>query len=146
VLRMKKSAKALLGLFGLLATLVAGVGLAAVEDEIRACLQPHGEVCVIGDPCAAGLAIATAGSGEPKDPEQVYQTYCFACHGSGANNAPVFGNVEAWAPRIAKGIEVLYESGINGFNGAAMPAKGLCMDCSNEDIQATVDYIVGASQ
>jgi cytochrome c5 len=41
---------------------------------------------------------------------------------------------------------VLYESAINGFNNGAMPPKGLCMDCTNEEIQATVDHIVGMSQ
>lgn len=130
----------------LLALLAGGVASAAVEDEIRARIQPAGEVCEFGDECAAGLTMATAGSGEPKSPEEVYQTYCFACHGSGANNSPVLGNVEAWAPRIAKGIDTLYESAINGLNNGAMPPKGLCMDCSDDDIRATVDHIVQASQ
>jgi cytochrome c5 len=130
----------------LLALLAGGFAMAALEDDIRARIQPHGEVCVIGDPCAAGIAVATAGSGAPKDPETVYQTYCFACHGSGVNNAPMLGNTEHWAPRIEKGMDELYMSAINGFNGAAMPPKGLCMDCSDDDLRATVDYIVGASQ
>lgn len=130
----------------LLALLAGGFATAAVEDEIRARIQPAGEVCEIGDACAAGLVLATAGSGEPKNPEEVYQTFCFACHGSGVNNSPVLGNVEAWAPRIAKGMDALYESALNGFNNGAMPAKGLCMDCSEDDIRATVDHIVQASQ
>lgn len=118
---------------------------AAVEDEIRARIQPHGEVCVIGDPCAAGLSLGSAG-GAPKDPATVYQTYCNACHGTGANNAPVMGNVEQWAPRIAKGIDVLYESAIKGFNNGLMPPKGLCADCSDDEVKATVDHILAASQ
>lgn len=130
----------------MLAMTTAGYVTAAVEDEIRARIQPHGEVCEIGDECAAGLSIGGAGSGEPKDPETVYSTYCFACHGTGANNAPVLGNAEHWAPRIAKGIDVLYESAINGFNNGAMPPKGLCMDCSDDEIKATVDHILAQSQ
>ena len=126
--------------------LSCNVATAAVEDEIRMRIQPHGTVCVVGESCAAGLTSASAVAGGAKQPEQVYQTFCFACHATGVNNAPVLGNLEHWAPRIAKGVEVLYESSINGFNGAAMPPKGLCMDCSNEDLQATVDYIVQASQ
>ena len=126
--------------------LILLTGNAAVEDEIRARIQPAGEVCVIGDPCAAGLSLGAAGGGGAKDPETVYNTYCMACHGTGANNAPVFGNVEAWAPRIAKGIDVLYESALNGFNNGAMPPKGLCMDCTEDEIKATVDHIVAASQ
>ncbi len=130
----------------LLALAPATYVTAAVEDEIRARIQPHGEVCVMGESCAAGLAAGPAAAGGAKTPEAVYQTYCFACHTTGANNAPVMGNVEAWAPRIAKGIDALYESALNGFNNGAMPAKGLCMDCTAEEINATVDHIVQASQ
>lgn len=127
-------------------TTTAGYVAAAVEDEIRARIQPHGEVCEIGEECAAGLTIGGAGGGAPKDPETVYSTYCFACHGTGANNAPVLGNIEHWAPRIAKGIDALYESAINGFNNGAMPPKGLCADCSDDEVKATVDHIVMMSQ
>lgn len=136
------------GLVVVLLALSAGYSSAAVEDEIRARLQPHGEVCVIGDPCAAGLgtgAVAGAGGGT-NDPQTVYQTFCFTCHGTGVNNAPVLGNAEHWAPRLEKGIDVLYESAINGFNNGAMPPKGLCMACSDDEIKATVDHIVAQSQ
>lgn len=124
----------------------AAYAAAAVEDEIRARIQPHGEVCVMGDACAAGIAVAGAAGGGAKDPATVYQTFCFACHGTGANNAPVMGNVEQWAPRIAKGIDTLYESAINGFNNGAMPVKGLCLDCTDDEVKATVDHIIAQSQ
>lgn len=130
----------------LLALLSAGFVTAAVEDEIRARIQPHGEVCVMGEACAASVSSGAAAASGPKDPAQVYQTYCFACHATGANNAPMMGNIEAWAPRIAKGMDALYESAINGFNNGVMPPKGLCMDCTNEDLQAAVQHIVQASQ
>jgi cytochrome c5 len=129
----------------LLTLLSAGYVAAAVEDEIRARLQPHGQVCQQDEDCAAGLNLGAA-TGGAKTPEEVYQTYCFACHTTGANNAPVMGNAEHWEPRIAKGIDALYDSAINGFNNGAMPPKGLCMDCSNEDITATVDHILANSQ
>lgn len=122
--------------------LASGISLAAVEDDIRARLQPAGQLCMVGDDCAAGLAVAGAADTGPKDPAQVYQTFCFACHQTGANNAPVLANAEQWGPRIDKGIDVLYANAINGFNNGAMPARGLCTDCSDEDVQATVDYMV----
>ncbi len=142
VLKVNKLASLLLGL---VTVLDASLAVAAVEDEIRARLQPAGEVCVMGTECAAGMAVA-AGNGEPKDPETVYNASCSACHGTGVNNAPVYGNAEAWAPRIAKGNDVLMESLVNGLNNGAMPAKGLCMDCSNEDLQATLDYMLQSVQ
>ena len=144
--KMSLAGKSLSLLVAVLATLAAGFSMAALEDEIRARLQPHGVVCEIGEDCAAGLALSSSASSGPKSPDEVYQTYCFACHGTGANNAPVYGNAEQWAPRIAKGIDVLYESAINGFNGAAMPPRGLCMDCSDDELKATVDYMLEASQ
>lgn len=133
-------------LSGFLTLFSGGVAWAAVEDEIQARIKNPAEVCVMGTQCAAGLVFASTTTGEPKEPQVVYETFCFACHGTGANNSPVYGNAEAWAPRIAKGIDVLYESAINGFNNGAMPPKGLCADCSEDDIKATVDYIVQASQ
>lgn len=133
-------------LAGILLLLSGGFAAAAVEDEIAARISNPAEVCVMGTQCAAGLVFSNAATGAPKEPQVVYETFCFACHGTGANNSPVYGNAEAWAPRIAKGIDVLYESAINGFNNGAMPPKGLCTECSEDDIRATVDYIVNASQ
>jgi cytochrome c5 len=133
-------------LLGALTVFAGGLASAAVEDEIQARIKNPAEVCVMGTQCAAGLVFGTANSGAPKEPQVVYETFCFACHGTGANNAPVYGNAEAWAPRVAKGIDVLYESAINGFNNGAMPPKGLCVECSPDDIKATVDYIVQAAQ
>jgi len=141
VLRVRKLGRTkviMLALGGLLGTSVA---VAAVKDEIHARLQPAGEVCVMGTECAQNVAVAAAG-GAARDAQSIYQSFCFACHGTGANNAPVLGNAEHWGPRVAKGVDALYESAINGFNNGMMPAKGLCMDCSDEELHATVDYIL----
>lgn len=124
----------------------SNVAQAAWDDDVSARLSPTGQVCVVGEECAAGLAIASAGTGEPQEPEQVYQTYCFACHGTGVNNAPVLGDAAAWAPRIDKGMDILYESALNGFNNSAMPARGLCMSCSDDEIRATVDLLINSAQ
>ena len=58
----------------------------------------------------------------------------------------MLGDVAAWADRIAKGTEVLYDSGVNGVAGTGMIAKGGCMDCSDEEIYAAVDYMIEGSQ
>jgi cytochrome c5 len=54
-------------------------------------------------------------------------------------------NVEQWAPRLEKGMETLYASGINGL-APAMPARGMCFDCSDDDIRAVVDYMTASVQ
>ena len=68
-----------------------------------------------------------AGGGEPRSGDEVYNTKCAVCHGTGAAGAPKFGDAGAWGGRVAKGLDTLTNA-INGING--MPAKGLCKDCS----------------
>ena len=110
--------------------------------EIEARTAPVAKVCLEGDD-SCGTAVAAVASG-PKSPEDVYNSSCNACHASGAAGAPKFGDAGAWAPRIAKGMDTLYSSAIGGFNG--MPAKGLCMSCSDDEMKAVVDYMVENSQ
>ena len=140
VLKLSKPASIFIGLCALLG---ATLGLAAVEDEIRARLQPAGEVCVMGTSCAASLTTtaATGPAGE-RDAQSIYQTYCTACHMTGVNNSPIYGDAEQWEPRLAKGRDVLFDSLLNGFNNMAMPAKGLCMDCSEDELHAVLDYLL----
>jgi len=55
------------------------------------------------------------------------------------------GDVAAWEPRIAKGIDVLYSSAVQGLP-PGMPAKGMCFTCSDDDLKAIVDYMVESSK
>jgi cytochrome c5 len=80
------------------------------------------------------------------DGEAIYNQACMACHASGVGGAPVVGDIDSWSPRIAKGIEALHNSGINGVSGTAMMAKGGRADLSDQQVMAAVDYMVGASQ
>ena len=88
------------------------------------------------------LALATFA--DARSGEEVYKTKCSVCHATGVAGAPKLGDIAAWAPRIAKGKEALYTSATKGFNG--MPAKGMCVDCSDEELQAGVDYMVGKAE
>ncbi len=124
----------------------ATLTVAAEADKISARIQSPVQVCVVGQACAGAMVVASAGAGTGMPPEQIYQTFCTACHSTGVNNSPVFADAEAWAPRIAKGIDVLYASILNGLNNGLMPAKGLCMACSTDELNATVDYLVQAAQ
>nr|VFJ91062.1 MAG: Cytochrome C oxidase, cbb3-type, subunit III [Candidatus Kentron sp. LFY]VFJ92139.1 MAG: Cytochrome C oxidase, cbb3-type, subunit III [Candidatus Kentron sp. LFY]VFK22436.1 MAG: Cytochrome C oxidase, cbb3-type, subunit III [Candidatus Kentron sp. LFY] len=73
----------------------------------------------------------------------IYKYHCSACHARGIDGAPELGDKDAWAPRIAKGIDVLYASALNGLDG--MPPKGGSMDVSDADIESAVDYMVSES-
>jgi len=85
--------------------------LASVVQEI----SPVGAVTV-------GSAAAPVVAAEPRSGEEVYKGACAACHSAGVAGAPRVGDVNGWTARIAKGIDTLYSSAINGIGG--MPAKG----------------------
>lgn len=68
-----------------------------------------------------------------------YNKSCAACHNTGAAGAPKKGDKAAWAPRLKKGDAVLLKSVKNGLR--AMPAKGMCMDCTDADFKALTKYM-----
>lgn len=74
------------------------------------------------------------------DAAGVYQMNCFACHGTGAAGAPMLGDSEAWEERMAKGMDAVMANVINGVG--AMPARGICMSCSDGDLQQVVEYML----
>ena len=92
-----------------------------------------------------GPAVAAAG-GAPRSGEEVYNTACMACHSTGAAGAPKVGDAAAWADRIAKGMDALHASGVNGVAGTGMIAKGGCVACSDEEVYAAVDFMVAGSK
>ena len=73
--------------------------------------------------------------------ETIYNRSCFSCHAAGVADAPVPGDAEAWAPRIAKGEALLLESVRVGMP-PGMPPMGLCMSCSDEDLAAAIDFMI----
>ena len=114
---------------------------AAIEERIK----PVGTSCMAGDSSCGGAAAAATG-GAPRTGEEVYNTACIACHSTGAAGAPKLGDIAGWGPRIAKGTDALYASGVNGVPGTGMVAKGGCVNCSDEEIRAAVDHMIAGSQ
>ena len=122
---------------------------AAVAERIR----PFGEIYMPGEEATAAAPraetvpepapVAAALSGP-----QVYNSACLACHGAGIGGAPILGDADVWAPRIAQGMDVLKDHAINGFQGDAgyMPAKGGRVDLSDEEVANAVEYMVTESQ
>lgn len=133
---MKRALAVVLLGFGLAASAV----MASVEDEIRSRIAPVGSVCVQGEECGEESAPAQSESSEPRPAEEVYSSACAACHDSGAAGAPKLGDTNAWSGRVDKGLETLVDHAINGFN--AMPAKGGCSSCSDEEIEVAVQYML----
>ncbi len=121
---------------------------------------PVGEVVMKGEEGAFDEApmtmeestpAADSGSGSSGDPGQhIYENLCVNCHGISALAAmiPQMGDASAWAPRISKGVDVLYEHALNGFTGelGMMPARGGNPALSDDEVKAAVDYMVSQSQ
>ncbi len=80
--------------------------------------------------------------------QQVYLTTCVACHDAGIAGAPKLGDKGQWAKHVAKGLDTLYASALNGVQGStgAMPAKGGNPALSNAEVRAAVDYMVARSK
>jgi cytochrome c5 len=86
----------------------------------------------------AALALTAAGAvAEP--PMDKYNKACAVCHAAGVAGAPKVGDTAAWEPRLAKGMDALVASVTNGLN--AMPPKGMCFDCSDEDYRELITYM-----
>ncbi|MEQ8803546.1 c-type cytochrome [Haliea sp.] len=139
--------RTVLSVAALLVAMVAGaIDLTdSQRADIEARIKPVGEVCLHGDASCGGAA-APGAEVAARTGKAVYDAACMACHMTGAGGAPVVGDVVAWAERIAKGMDVLHESGVKGVPGTGMIAKGGCMNCSDEEVIAAVDYMVENSQ
>ncbi|NQX89874.1 MAG: cytochrome c5 family protein [Halioglobus sp.] len=69
----------------------------------------------------------------------IYLRSCRSCHTVAATGSPLTGDRAAWAPRMAKGMEVMLNSVISGFGG--MPPLGLCMDCSPDQFESLIRFM-----
>jgi cytochrome c5 len=92
----------------------------------------------------APVAAATATSSAKPDGKKVFDSTCSVCHGAGIAGAPKFGDKQAWAPRLATGIDTLYKVAMTGKG--AMPPRGGNKDLSDADVKAAVDYMAAAAK
>jgi cytochrome c5 len=116
-------------------------------------LQPFAKVAVSGQDNSALKIEATSPAGSaaaapPKNGDELFEQACKACHGPGIAGAPKAGDKAAWAPRIAKGKDVLYDHALHGFTGTAgmMPAKGGRADVSDDLVKQAVDHMLDISK
>jgi len=81
---------------------------------------------------------------EGQSPEKIYQQFCVTCHKTGLAGAPKFRDEADWKEKTAgRTIEELTATAIKGIN--AMPPKGTCMQCTEEDIKETIQYMLPQS-
>jgi cytochrome c5 len=104
------------------------------DEAIKARIQPIGQVHV------AGAKTASSADAGPRSGADIYTKSCVACHTSGVLGAPKLQDAADWAPRLEKGFDVIWQNAINGIN--AMPPKGTCGSCSDDDIKAAVEHMI----
>ena len=75
--------------------------------------------------------------------EAIWMSTCFRCHMYGSMGAASVSNKPHFDQLAQKGIDQLYNSVLNGFDGkeGVMPPKGSCYSCSNDEIKKSVYYI-----
>lgn len=125
--------------------------VAAVDERTR----PFARVAVAGQDNAALKIVEASSASEPaaglpvpKNAEELYNAACSICHAQGIGGAPRTGDKAAWAARIAKGNDTLYQHAIGGFQGATglMPPKGGRVDLADDLIRQGVDYMIDRSR
>lgn len=100
-----------------------------------------------GTKATAVASAAPAAGGDDAAGKKLYDSVCMACHAAGIAGAPKFGDKTAWAPRIAEGLDTLYEHAIKGYQGknGVMPPKG-GSSAPDDDVKAAVRYITSAAK
>lgn len=113
------------------------LGMAIVAAGLAACSAS------VTEPAAAD--VQRAEMLRPADPQlaERYERSCMACHAAHGSGAPLTGFSPHWNKRLDKGMDQLVRHASEGFN--TMPARGLCNDCTPDELRAlTVFMSAGA--
>jgi len=121
--------------------LVVLIGGAVTPAGCVALADPENPAAIEDTPNSPPEAVAAPAAGL-----RVYNAICIACHAPpGVGGAPALGDGDAWAPRIAQGMDTLIDHALHGFSGSTggvMPRKGGRVDLSDEEIIAAIEYMV----
>ena len=94
--------------------------------------------CFAASLCAPDTSLAQTG----KSGEMVYKETCLACHATGLEKAPKFGDHKAWVPLIKEGQARITADGWVGERG--MPARGGNPNLSLEEFARAVAFMARA--
>ena len=93
---------------------------------------------------AADAAKGTVAYDGTLDGSVIFGNLCTGCHTAGVAMAPKLEK-SAWAARLGQGKDTLYSHAVNGYNGpdgGMMPARGGNPSLSDDQIKATVDWMI----
>jgi cytochrome c5 len=99
------------------------------EEAVAKRIKPVGEVVVAAAPAAAGQ----------RSGQDIVQSVCSACHGTGALGAPRIGDKNAWGPLIKQGLDQLVQIAIKGIR--QMPPRGGDPELTDIEVARAVAYM-----
>jgi cytochrome c5 len=109
------------------------------KQQIEERIKPIGQVRLV-EQATKTNALASSPTQEPPG-QAIYEKYCSVCHRDGLAGAPKFRIASDWKPRLDKQkFEGLLASATQGVN--AMPMKGTCMECTEEDLKNAIQYML----
>ncbi len=109
------------------------------QRDIQLRIQPVGQVSVQNTPQTDNKSTSTEKAGQ-----QTYERYCVVCHKDGLAGAPRFRTELDWQSRLkGRSLDDLVASSLKGLN--AMPVKGTCMKCTEDDLKAAISYMLPKS-
>jgi cytochrome c5 len=115
------------------AAIAMGSRAPADDEAVLSRIAPVARVQFADAPAAATAAKSN------RSGEELYKAVCSACHAAGVAGSPKFANAADWAPRIAKGLDGLMKSAING-TAKGMPPKG-GSDANEVELTRAVAYM-----
>ncbi|RDI43358.1 c-type cytochrome [Aquicella lusitana] len=85
--------------------------------------------------------------GDPQAGEKIFNEFCATCHAAPPLvdvNAPRIGDKKRWQTLRRVNTKTLLAITLKG--AGAMPARGGCFECSDEQLQAAIQYMVDKSK
>lgn len=85
--------------------------------------------------------------GDPDAGRKIFKEFCSVCHDKEPQidlNAPKISDKNIWQGLGQLGMPILLKNTINGMG--AMPARGGCFECSDEQLQETIQYMLNKSK
>jgi cytochrome c5 len=132
-----------IGLLSML-SMLAGCGQSSDPSPVTSPVTEKPVAANAASPAPAASSSPPSASADSTAGRQVYLQTCAFCHDKGIAGAPRLGDSMIWGPRLARGIDALYASAIQGKG--TMPARGGNPALSNADVEAAVDYILAQSR
>ncbi|HZQ62340.1 MAG TPA: c-type cytochrome [Casimicrobiaceae bacterium] len=89
------------------------------------------------------LIVASSACAAERSGQQIVQSLCVSCHGTGVAGAPRIGDSKAWSERANKGLSGLSKTALAGVR--QMPAHGGNPNLTDTEIERAITYMVNQS-